>query len=131
MCHRRAFNDQRELSLETIGVFAQPSRSLAQSASVHLFEEFGQLAADHDLSVWTKRGVQGVDGVGDPVRRLVQHQTRRHRAQCREFRIALRCLGRQKADEQEAIVGHAAGRECGQCRRRTGQRNHPQPCRMH
>jgi hypothetical protein len=124
---RAPFDQHHELAALAVLVGLDPGQRFSQRAAVDFLEQLGQLAREHDLAARLEHGHQRLDAIDDAVRRLVDHQGRRHRAPERgQFRFALLGLGRQEADEIEAVVHQAAGRQGRDRRRGARQRHHAQ-----
>jgi hypothetical protein len=98
---------------------------------VDVFEELGQLARQHHLARGAEDLQHGLHGLDDAVRGFVEHQRGLQRDQFLQGGFALAGLGRQEADEVEAGIGQARGRQGRHRRRGTGQGDDLEPCGAH
>jgi len=73
----------------------------------------------------------GLHGLDDAVRGFIEHQRGLQRDQFLQGGLALAGLGWQEADEVEAGIGQAGGRQGSHRRRGTGQGDDLEPCGAH
>jgi hypothetical protein len=117
---RRWADHKHDLALDVIDLGVMRGE-FGQRASAELLEGLGQFAADGCLSIAAEHVCRGNQGGADAVRGFEEHQ---RCGGCCKFRQAVAAglvLGRQKAGEQEGVVGQA-GTDKG-CQRRRGAGN--------